>query len=79
MQPAAGYPFDGYIFMVSPTAMDNDTVKHHPQPYIFQLRVAWLWRTELDGFHAEVTPNIYKLKSPLPGTATGAKAPEERR
>lgn len=78
-QPAAGDPSDGYIFMVSPTAMENDTVKHHPQPYIFQLHVAWLPWTELDGFHTEITPNTYKLNSPLPGTATRAKAQEERR
>lgn len=72
-QPAAGYPFDGYAFVVSPTATDNDTIKHHPQPYLFQLRMAWLWR-----FPRWSHPQHLQTQISIAGTATAAKAPEER-
>lgn len=63
---------DGDIPRLSPTA---DTTKHPPHPHSPSSCAVG---SEFGGFHTEVTPNTIKLKSAVPGTATGAKAQEVR-
>lgn len=61
--------FPGCHPQLWPVTPLNTTCTHTPPAHV---------GSEFGDFHAEVTPSTIKLKSPVPGTATGAKAQEVR-